>query len=157
MLPLRYHKLQMRHFLLALMIALLPLRAWVGDSMALAAWDVSSSGPVAQAVSAVHHSAGQATATVATKASEPPSHTAQQVFNSSGLSNAMAGMPDCHGPDNTANSGHNHKLCDLCNGPALGQVTLSIVGTVARDRLLVTRHERFMSAEPQPGQKPPIA
>lgn len=83
----------MRHFLLALLIALMPLRGWAGDAMAaqMAAVAVVQQGPVAEAGSAhagasgaqVHDHAVSETASAQTAAPDCAGHGAAQASSSS--------------------------------------------------------------------------
>lgn len=125
----------MRHWLLILMIVLIPLRGWTGDAMALAAGDapVESTAPchgvaeLAQTVSSGQHSE----ATV--------------------VSNMV------HGDVEKGVAQHsNCTVCDLCNGPALAHPTHSARSTRPVCIHTAPASERFASAVPQRGSKPPI-
>lgn len=133
----------MRHLLLALIIALLPLRAWVGDAMAVSMMghtatsmvaagaqpdcpDHAGEGPLALSLSAGHDLHGSTHGT------------------------AESQQPD-HPPD------HQHNACDVCNGPAL-VVGLLLSATVSQHHtLLALPAERFASVALQQGIKPPIS
>lgn len=58
----------------------------------------------------------------------------------------------------TADAPSSHAVCDICNGPALAPTTPLALG---QEPLPQTRRstdpERFASAPPQEGHKPPIA
>lgn len=126
----------MRHWLLILMIVLIPLRGWNGDAMALAADDapVGSTAPchgvaeLAQAMSSGHHSETTVVSNMA------------------------------HGDVEKGVAQHsNCTVCDLCNGPALAQPTHSARSTRPVCIHTAPASERFASAVPQRGTKPPIA
>ena len=141
----------MRHLLLALIIALLPLRAWVGDAMA-----VSMLGhPAASAVAAA---APPSTGTYAHP--DCPDHAAGMPLHANAVSD---GHDSAHGmgthpadapqqPDH-----HQHGACDVCNGPALG-VSPPLAPHVSQVHALLTLPaERFASVALQQGIKPPIS
>jgi hypothetical protein len=125
----------MRVWLLALMIALLPLRGWVGDAMALAAWPA--------AVASAPESA-------------PPCHGEMAM--------PMVHHHDAHAAD-TAPLAHNSdgsehvgcNSCDICHGTVLGG-HMAFAGMLqAPSAQPAPAHSRFASAV-LPGQhKPPIA
>jgi len=137
----------MRHFLLALMIALLPLRAWAGDAMA-----ISMLG---------HPAATAAVAGFAAEHAHCPDHAAQLPLGSasghavdhsahgSGEHAAQASHP---GQDH-----HQHSACDVCNGPALGAGQPSAAMASQVHAVLTPPAERFVSFAPQQGIKPPIS
>jgi hypothetical protein len=112
----------MRHLMLALLIALLPLRGWMGDAMALGTQHAT----VVQVTSAMHADcAGHHAGSVEATSSHSTNHT-------------------CH-------------ACDVCHSPAFapmnGLTWTSPRGPVPQPE----RSERFASAVPQPGIKPPIS
>lgn len=130
----------MRHLLLALIIALLPLRAWVGDAMA-----VSMMGHTATSMVA----AG-AQPDCPDHAGEGPLALSLSAGHDLHGSTAEAQQPD-HPPD------HQHSACDVCNGPAL-VVGLLLSATVSQHHtLLALPAERFASVALQQGIKPPIS
>lgn len=130
----------MRHLLLALIIALLPLRAWVGDAMA-----VSMMGHTATSMVA----AG-AQPDCPDHAGEVPLALSLSVGHDLHGSTAEAQQPD-HPQD------HQHSACDVCNGPAL-VVGLLLSATVSQHHtLLALPAERFASVALQQGIKPPIS
>ena len=123
----------MRFWIVALMIALLPLRGWVGDAMAL-----ERLAPASQAHSAVAslvHDCHEAS-------------TPEHAQHADG--HDAAGHGDQTSP-------HSHLSCDLCNVPALHPPTLVLAADIAPNPLRVLAHERFASTEPQRDRKPPIA
>lgn len=123
----------MRHWLLALMIALLPLRGWVGDAMALSLLMPTST--------------TQATAA-------PPCHGHEEVAPSltmadaSALASEQAAAPD--GP-------HSHSACSVCHAPALTPLALSAASPQAAPPGAAPTSVRFSSTEPRRDAKPPIA
>jgi hypothetical protein len=121
----------MRHLLLALLIALLPIRSWMGDAMAVAM------------LAAPAHTMNQA-------ASDADHATGHDV----GSEHAMTGD---HADLQDSGSEHTHKSCDVCNGPAMA-LSIPAVPTLAPQRgVLVPPAERFASSEPHRGTKPPIS
>ncbi|MDR7094692.1 hypothetical protein [Hydrogenophaga laconesensis] len=117
----------MRHLLLALMIALLPIRGWMGDAMALAM------------LAAPAHSTEQASASTAAPC---PDHA---------MPGEHAGMQD------NASADHAHKSCDVCNGPVMALSAPVVPGLVPVHGVLALPAERFASSEPHRGIKPPIS
>ncbi|WP_439520128.1 hypothetical protein [Hydrogenophaga sp.] len=112
----------MRHLLLALIIALLPLRAWVGDAMAITM--------------------------VA-----PSSDHGSMVMTST----ASAPCPDHAMDTSSGTADHEHRTCDVCNGPAMAlSAPLSPKASMAHG-VVPSSTERFVSSVPPPGSKPPIS
>ncbi len=127
----------MRVWLLALMIALLPLRGWVGDAMALAAWPA-------------------AVATASATESVPPCHgeTATPMVHSPGAQAADSAALS-HGSDASDHAGCNS--CDICHGAVLGgHVAFAGVLQAPSAQPAPTR-ARFASAVLPDQHKPPIA
>jgi len=129
----------MRFWIVALMIALLPLRGWVGDAMALERLAHAPEAPAV--VAALAHDCHEAAAPEAS-------------------SNAMHAMhADSHGqaaePDQASH--HSHLSCDLCNVPALHPPVPMLATDTAPHPLRVISREHFASVEPQRDRKPPIA
>lgn len=120
----------MRVFLIALVIALLPVRGWVGDAMA-----------VSMAAS------GLATASAA----EAPCPHAGIGHHAEDTGDAALAA-GAHGA-----SQHGHLLCDVCNGPALTPAALVAPPSDLNHGLLIERAERFASLAPRHTHKPPIA
>jgi len=123
----------MRHFLLALIIALLPIRSWMGDAMAVAM------------LAAPAHTTGQATSSAG--------HTmdTDHVMGSDhAMTSDQSSMQD-------SGSEHTHKSCEVCNGPAMALSIPSVPALVPLHRMLVPPAERFASSEPHRGIKPPIS
>ncbi len=117
----------MRHWFLVLMIALLPLRGWVGDAMAIEMLSAPAQSAVVVGGGSGHPC---------------PDHMA-------------SASADHVAPDSSGD--HTHTACDVCNGPALAMgasfaQTLPPVHSVA-----VRPAERFASSEARRGVKPPIS
>jgi hypothetical protein len=109
------------------MIALLPIRGWMGDAMAVAM------------LAAPAHAMNQA---ASTDLPPCPDHA---------MGSDAAGLQDDNGSD------HAHKSCDVCNGPAMALAIPSVPALAAMHSVLVPPAERFASTEPQRGVKPPIS
>ena len=120
----------MRHFLIALMIALLPLRGWVGDAMAISMAGLPDGQPamVVKAVADAGH-------------------------------DHHAGMDHGdHADDDMATAdAHSHSACDVCNGPAMALPTPAVPALAMAHGVLAPPAERFASTEPHRGIKPPIS
>jgi hypothetical protein len=140
----------MRHLLLALLIALLPLRAWVGDAMAVSMLGHSAASAVA---TAAHPPASfQTDPDCPDHAGEMPMH----LMAVSDLHDSAHGM-DTHPGDATQPDHHQHSVCDVCNGPAL-VVSLPLAHQVSQAHTRLTwPAERFASVALQQGIKPPIS
>lgn len=126
----------MRHLLLALMIALLPVRGWVGDAMAismLAHGPAAASAEVAMAAGTDHHPC--------------PDHAAAPPDTQ------VSGGP----ADDHQNRAHAHSACDVCNGPAMNVSSPTATAAPASHTLLAALSESFASSEPRQGTKPPIS
>ncbi|MBA4261810.1 MAG: hypothetical protein C0443_07260 [Comamonadaceae bacterium] len=117
----------MRHWLLILMIALLPLRGWAGDAMAMSMW------------------------------AAPPAH--QTASPCHGGPATLAAQEMAHDGHHTADTpSHNScTACDICNGPAMTLAAHSARTTLPAVTTTAPACERFASAVPQRGSKPPIA
>lgn len=123
----------MRHLLLALLIALLPIRSWMGDAMAVAML-AAPAHAMNQAASAAGH--------------------AMDTDHAMGSEHGMTGD---HADMQDSGSEHTHKNCEVCNGPAMA-LSIPPVPTLAPQRgVLVPPAERFASSEPHRGIKPPIS
>jgi len=120
----------MRVWLIALMIALLPLRGWVGDAMALGAFTAPET-----AAASCHE----------TVANAAEANDAQHAGHDTSPGDAA---PDGH---------HSHLACDLCNGPALASAVTASANPQAAPSARAAGAERFASLDPRPGHKPPIA
>lgn len=141
----------MRTLLLALMIALLPIRGWLGDAMAVEM--VRHSMPATSSVSV----------TVAAAAAEAHCHEATQA--SDGMDMALhMGMADPAGShDDGSHNGTDHQgcgtctACQVCHTVALGGMPLIDIVHSAPQAPPAAHAARFASAEPAPGLKPPIS
>lgn len=127
----------MRVLILALMIALLPLRSWAGDVMAMElATQSLASGHAPAALADCHQGHGEA-------AGHAPSHTAAPAAGTAG----EAGSADC----GTCTS------CQICHSVALTAVLPQAVAPVLPAMAPQSSQPRYASAEPAPGFKPPIS
>lgn len=140
----------MRAVLIAFLIALLPVRAWLGDAMALAM------------VVAPAHGTAQLMA--------PPDHTAQTTAPCHGNAHsadsvdmtaaAASGTNHAHAAGGATTGGqdhHCHTLCDLCNGPAMAAPLPLLTTGADAPRLIPPAHERFASQSARRDVRPPIA
>lgn len=127
----------MRVFWIVLLIALLPLRGWVGDAMALG---MATSAPVQ-------------TASVAAAGDDCPHHASEAHADHSGHTMAERGAPG-HGEHG---SSQNHLLCDLCNGPVLSPASAGARALAIEQGPPVEHAQRFASLAPRRVVKPPIA
>ncbi len=137
----------MRSLWIALLIALLPLRGWVGDAMAVAMMPTpaSTTAPVAQASEAdCPHTA--------IAGHHATAHTSDGV--------APSDHAGTHG-DDAAHSGHGnasaHLLCDVCNGPVLTTAATPTAAAAVEHGLRIERKQAFASLAPRHVIKPPIA
>jgi hypothetical protein len=168
----------MRHFLLALLIALLPLRGWMGDAMALAQLAPPASHSTSQAAP-VH--AGHSAPGADTRSAEAilallhpcEEHAGHAGHAPPGLSSEAAPTPaeasvghaEHPGatPGDTASASqaphptHQHKTCDVCNGPALALDGVGAAGPVQPLGVLASSTVRFVSTVLPQGIKPPIS
>jgi hypothetical protein len=141
----------MRTLLLALMIALLPIRGWLGDAMA---------------VEMVRHSLPAAALLVSQQASssgamaaEAHCHEAMGADSSMDAMAHAAGSHDSSSNDNDAD----HQgcgtctACQVCHTVALGGMPLIDTVHSAPQAPPAAHAARFASAEPAPGLKPPIS
>ena len=120
----------MRVFFIALLIALLPVRGWVGDAMAISMAGLPDGQPamVVKAVADAGH-------------------------------DHHAGMDHGdHADDDMATAdAHSHSACDVCNGPVLTVSDTSPALVRAVHALHADRVEAFASSLPRAGHKPPIS
>ena len=117
----------MRHWFLVLMIALLPLRGWVGDAMALDMLAQPGHTTMAmQGHSEDHHAMTEENCAC-----------------------------DEHGA--AVGADHAHSTCDVCNLPALAMASWALQPPAAIHGPLALPAERFASSEAQRGVKPPIS
>lgn len=117
----------MRHWFLVLMIALLPLRGWVSDAMA---------------VEMLTQPAHAAMTTMATD-----EHAAEH--DHCACDERAASAED--------SGDHQHKACDVCNVPALAMATRALQTPPTLHSKLAPPADRFASSEAQRGIKPPIS
>lgn len=120
----------MRHWFLVLMIALLPLRGWVGDAMA------------------VEMLAQPAHATMAMDG-----HVADHADHHATTEDHCA----CDGQAAAGGADHQHNACDVCNVPALTMAVEDLHNPPTAHSQLVRPAERFASIEARQGVKPPIS
>ena len=123
----------MRHLLLALMIALLPIRGWMGDAMAVAML-AAPAHAMSQAASAADH--------------------AMDTGHDMGSEHAMTGD---HADMQDSGSEHTHKSCDVCNGPAMALSIPAVPALAPGHSMHAPPAEHFASSEPRRGTKPPIS
>jgi hypothetical protein len=145
----KYH-LSMRFFLLALMIALLPLRSWAGDVMAL---EMAQQQLVATKSGAVHAISTGATA----------------LFSSNATPNDRSHCPDhaqanAGGPAATSDSqdtAQDHcntcTTCQVCHSVAMASEVQWQVARQLPHYVPIPSSTAFTSAAPAPGFKPPIS
>jgi hypothetical protein len=152
--PIPYHSL-MRHLLLALLIALLPLRGWVGDAMATQ----MAAGQIQHSQSQEHGQQHDATKTIA---DHQDGALAAGHFGHEETATSVA-EPDCagHSTSGDTHSADGHcescATCQACNtvalslmGPDLSPVFQSLV-------LPLPAADHFASADAALRQKPPIS
>jgi len=137
----------MRHLVLALMIVLLPLRGWAGDTMATQV----------------------ASAAIATEIGSANAHemTVSASFDHQNQTRAASqAMPDCHEQvashqesDQTASNDHcgTCQACQACHTVALSPSSLEVSTSFTSPTLRPTRAATFTSAAAALGQKPPIS
>ena len=147
----------MRALALWILIALVPLRLWAADAMAL-----SMLAPHASSAAGAFGAQGDDLAAPAC-----PAHAAAGqpgMYAAPAAPHGVADAPTVDGGDTSrvavhadAAPAHAHTLCDVCNGPALAAswhlLPLGAPAHVALDRPA----ERFASASLARGLKPPIA
>lgn len=127
----------MRVLVLTLMILLLPLRGWMGDSMAM--------GSAAEAAASAH-CAGHTDVAAAT-------HSAHAEPEGMGHGQADGDIDAATADD----ASHTHDLCDVCNVPALAQAFPAAASERAQPTLAVESAVAFLSHLPHGEHKPPIA
>ncbi len=114
------------------MIALLPLRGWVGDAMAVQMLAQPAHGTLAMD----SHGADQAD---------------QNVMNGDHCA------CDEHASVLQDSADHQHSACDVCNLPALAMAALDVQTPPTVRSELAQPAEPFASSEAQRGVKPPIS
>ncbi|MCZ8257367.1 MAG: hypothetical protein O9327_17085 [Polaromonas sp.] len=147
----------MRHLLLALLIALLPLRGWVGDAMATQ----MSAGQIQHSQSEEHGQQHGATKTIA----EHQDHTlAEAHFDHEDMAQAQpAAEPDCagHGTGESTHTADGHcescAACQACNTVALSLTGPDLCPVFKSLALPLPAADHFASADAALRQKPPIS
>ena len=122
----------MRHWFLFLMIALLPLRGWVGDAMAVDMLSQPAHASMAMGTHSGDHGADH------------------------GESHAQCAC-DEHASAAQDSADHQHSACDVCNVPALAMRLAELQTPPPGHAQLAAVVERFASSEAQRGIKPPIS
>jgi hypothetical protein len=134
----------MRHLVLALMIVLLPLRSWAGDTMAT---QMASAVIAAESVAVHAH-------TISTKATIDP-----QILVMPDCHEAVSGQPDS-GKSTSHETGNDHcgtcQACQVCHTVALLPALLEVTAVLVSPQLRPAR-TAFTSAATALGQKPPIS
>lgn len=143
----------MRILLLALMIALLPLRSWVGDAMAMEmVANTLSDTEIATNFAAHRTDNTRAKAQfdnqpAAMNHADCPGHTAMVASSDSPADDAhQAHAADCA----------TCAACQICHTMALTPMALQITSTALPAGLPQASSHHFASAERAPGFKPPI-
>lgn len=144
----------MRALFLALMIALLPLRGWVGDVMAMDMLAQALQQPESAIKSVAAHADGM---------------RLKHGFDTQPID---MGMADCHGhaapaadaahPNGSTPASHGgdcttHAACQLCHSAALTPMSLLLGAGAMPGATPPSVRPHFASAERAPGFKPPIA
>ncbi len=145
-----------RLIFIVIMIALLPLRGWVGDAMATQ-MALHGSGQTSVATDGHHGDevAGPSAHGPASSQVGQPHHTDDM--------QATGMLPDCaqHGAEPTgdhAESGcANCAFCQVCHTVALAEIGPSMSPSFSAAPALRTSAVQFASAEAALGQKPPIS
>lgn len=136
----------MHRWLLLLMIALLPVRAWVGDAMAaeMLAWQA---GAVRQAVGGSH-----AMAMPAQPRSHDGGHRGHEFAQQAQAAGEDGGSAQAHGEFSSCASCVSCQACSSA-APAVAMET----GQVPAFAFAALSDSRFASADRAPGLKPPIS
>ncbi len=124
----------MRALFLALLIAVLPLRSWLGDVMAL---ERIAPVPTAQSEQVTAHGDAHAAGDCHGAMGHPDA----------GAADASPGDGDCHGCT----------ACQICHSVALGVAPPPAITAVRPTLAPPTSLPRYVSAERAPGFKPPIS
>lgn len=141
----------MRHLLLALLIALLPIRGWVGNAMALT---MTSQGAAVQVMDEGSHRLDRLEHSVAVHAAV---HAPMDGQADTGHG---AHHPDPHTDSHTPNDdepAHAHGSCDVCNGPAMALGWPASAALPQPQVLASTPAVRFASTVLPQRVKPPIS
>lgn len=134
----------MRTLLLALMIALLPIRGWLGDAMAIEM--VRQSLPAA---------AASVTAASSSDIVDAHCHEAMGAGDSMDMADHATTHDGGHGADHQGCG--TCTACQACHTVALGGMPRVDIVHGAPQAPPVAHAARFASAEPAPGLKPPIS
>jgi hypothetical protein len=139
----------MRHLVLALMIALLPIRGWVGEVMAtdMASSKATQRQNATKMVAAHAHGAG----------------AGDHFGHASTDAPAPAAAPDCAGHGTQESNpmadahGESCTVCQACHTVALFPMIPAMPSPMASPSVPRSPATRFASAIAAPGQKPPIS
>lgn len=137
----------MRTLLLALMIALLPIRGWLGDAMA---------------IEMAQHTL-PAAAVVAEEAAQAHCHEAMEAGHGDHAGMDTTAHHDHEDSSTNSDHGTDHQgcgactACQVCHTVALGGIPLIDIVHGAPQAPPAAHADRFASAEPVPGLKPPIS
>ena len=148
----------MRHVLLALLIALLPIRGWVGNAMALAM--AVQEAPVPAHAGHAGVPAPAVTAVDCLEAGLGVAPNAHWAHHSAPGAGHGAEHPPSHLAPDTApgeSAGHSHTSCDLCNGPAMALDWPAVSTPPQRHDRVADAAVRFASTVLPQGIKPPIS
>ena len=142
----------MRRWILLIMIALLPMRGWVGDAMAT---DMASS---SRPVVAEHHK----TATKIVAGHAHSAGAADHIDHASASQAGMAAGTDCfgHGGIDEASAGAHCNTCTVCQVCHTVALSPPFIGHPPVLNPIAPPHSpvaMFASADPASGQKPPIS
>lgn len=146
----------MRTLLLALMIALLPIRGWLGDAMALEM--VRHSLHASPAASSQAATAATAASTVA----DAHCHEAMEAATAGdGMDTTMAHHAGTQGDSTSHGTDHQGcgtcTACQVCHTVALGGMPMADIVHGAPQAPPPAHAARFASAEAALGLKPPIS
>jgi len=133
----------MRTAWIVLLLALLPLRGWVGDAMALSMLGAGGHAAPAALIADAHRAAVD--------------HTGHAGHPGHGPMTAMAPMADHNGHGNDDAGANAHLLCEVCNGPVLNLSAPALAFTPVEHVRLAERALHFASLAPRQHTKPPIA
>jgi hypothetical protein len=146
----------MRHLLLALLIALLPLRGWVGDAMATQMAAGQLQHPSAQAEVQAAHSHEEEVATEMARA-----HIGH---HGEAAAQASQTLHDCAEQTADNNGGHSSDghcetcaACQACHTVALSPAAPGLPAVFSAPTLPLPAADQFASADAALGQKPPIS
>lgn len=151
----------MRHLILALMIALLPIRSWMGDAMAVAMLAAPTQHTTAVAQAGTGASPAHASHGAHADHADQADHASHANAHAQPATADVAMAHDAHSAHDAAPASttgdHTHKSCEVCNGPAMPFALGTVPSPMPAPGMVVPPAERFASAEPQQGIKPPIS